>query len=192
MGRILAFAGSSRRGSWNRKLVRIAAAGAEEAGAAVTLVELGDFPMPIMNEDLEAAEGIPERAAAFRRLLLEHDGILVASPEYNGSIAPLLKNALDWASRTAREGEPSLAAFRGKTAAILSASPGNLGGLRGLVVLRMLLGNLGVLVLPDQKAVSGADGAFAEDGSLLDPVLDRAVRRIGRRLAETLRLLEKR
>jgi NAD(P)H-dependent FMN reductase len=186
MVRLLAFAGSSREGSWNRKLIRIAAAGAEGAGAEVTLIEMADYPMPLMNEDLEAGEGMPERAGAFKRLLVEHDGLLIASPEYNGSIPPLLKNALDWASRSEKEGEAPLIAFRGKVAAIVSASPGSLGGLRGLLVLRMLLGNLGVLVLPDQRAVSGADRAFSADGSLSDPANDRAVRRIGRKLAETV------
>jgi len=192
MAQILAFAGSSREGSWNRRLVRIAAAGAEEAGAEVTLIELADYPLPLMSEDLEAREGMPERAGAFKRLLVEHDGLLIASPEYNGSIPPLLKNALDWASRSEKEGETPMIAFRGKVAAIVSASPGNLGGLRGLLVLRMLLGNLGVLVLPDQRAVSGADRAFSEDGSLADPAIDRVVRRIGRKLAETVdRLLSR-
>jgi chromate reductase, NAD(P)H dehydrogenase (quinone) len=183
--RLLAFAGSSREGSWNRKLIRIASAGAEEAGAKVTLIELADYPMPLMNEDLEAREGMPEKARAFKQLLLQHDGILIASPEYNGSIPPLLKNSLDWASRKEEVNEATYLAFQGKVAAIVSASPGNLGGLRGLLVLRMLLGNLGVLVLPDQRAVSGADKAFSEDGSLSDPAIDRAVRRIGRKLAET-------
>jgi len=190
MQRILAFAGSSRSGSWNRKLLRIAVSAAGEAGAEVTVIELDHYPMPLMNEDLEARDGMPEAARAFKRLMLEHDGLLIASPEYNGSITPMLKNALDWASRSETSDERPLSAYRGKVAALVSASPGNLGGLRGLLVLRMLLENLGVIVLPRQKAVPEADEAFSEEGELLDGATDRAVRRVGRRLSETLTRLE--
>lgn len=186
MSRIIAFAGSLRSDSYNRRLVRIAAAGAEDAGATVTLIELANYPMPLMDEDLETNLGIPEKALEFKRLMLENDGLLIASPEYNSSITPLLKNALDWASRSESLDERPIAAYRDKIAVIMSASPGNLGGLRGLVVLRMLLGNLGVTVLPDQRCISGASEAFAEDGSLLDSRQQSAVKRLGMLLAETV------
>lgn len=186
MARILAFAGSTREDSYNRKLIRIAVSGAEEAGARVTLVELSDYPMPIMNEDLEAREGIPERALAFKRLMLENDGLLISSPEYNSSMTPLLKNTLDWASRSETEEERPLSAFRGKTAVLMSASPGSLGGLRGLVVLRMMLGNLGVTVLPDTRSISSADEAFDGNGGLVSSRDMKAVKRLGRVLAEKL------
>jgi len=166
--KILAFAGSARRDSFNRKLASVAVRGAEEAGAEVTLVNLGDFDMPIYDGDLEESDGIPEGALSFKKLLLEHDGLLIASPEYNSSISPLLKNAIDWASRAESDDEPALAAYRGKVAAIMSASPGGLGGLRGLVVLRMLLENIGVMVLPKQRAISGAFDAFDDAGDLKD------------------------
>ncbi len=166
--KILVFAGSARRDSFNRKLAAVAARGAEEAGAEVTLVNLGDFNMPIYHGDLEESDGIPAGALAFKKLLLEHDGLLIASPEYNSSISPLLKNSIDWASRAESDDEPPLAAYRGKIAAIMSASPGGLGGLRGLVVLRMLLENIGVMVLPKQRAISSAYEAFDEDGDLKD------------------------
>ena len=166
--RILAFAGSARRDSFNRKLADVAARGASEAGAEVTLVNLGDFDMPIYHGDLEESDGIPAGALAFKKLLLEHDGLLIASPEYNSSISPLLKNSIDWASRAESDDEPALAAYRGKVAAIMSASPGGLGGLRGLVVLRMLLQNIGVMVLPGQRAISSAYEAFDESGDLKD------------------------
>ncbi len=166
--KILAFAGSARRDSFNRKLADVAARGASEAGAEVTLVNLGDFDMPIYHGDLEESDGIPAGALAFKKLLLEHDGLLIASPEYNSSISPLLKNSIDWASRAESDDEPALAAYRGKVAAIMSASPGGLGGLRGLVVLRMLLQNIGVMVLPGQRAISSAYEAFDESGDLKD------------------------
>lgn len=186
MARILAFAGSTREGSYNRKLIRIAAAGAEEAGAEVTLVELADYPIPLMNEDLEAREGMPEKAREFKALMLENDGLLISSPEYNSSVTPLLKNALDWASRSETPDEKVLSAYRDKTAVLMSASPGSLGGMRGLVVLRMMLGNLGVTVLPSTRSISSADRAFDEEGALADRKQHRAVMRLGRALAETV------
>lgn len=176
--RILAFAGSIREGSYNLSLIRQAAAFAGEAGAAVTLVELDDFPMPFMNEDLEKAKGIPANALAFKRLLSESDGFLIASPEYNGFVTPLLKNCLDWASRSESPDDKPLSAFRGKTAAILSASPGSLGGLRSLSALRTILTNLGVLVLPGQHAVSGADEAFDDEGKLKESRNVTGVKRV--------------
>jgi NAD(P)H-dependent FMN reductase len=179
MSRILAFSGSSRVDSFNTRLVAIAAGGAEDAGAEVTRINLGDFPMPLMNEDLEASEGMPAAAREFKNLMIAHDGFLIASPEYNSAFSPLLKNALDWASRSEAKDEPPLQAFRGKVATLMAASPGALGGLRGLVFLRMMLGNLGVIVLPDQLAVREAWKAFNEDGSLVDENQQQAIRDLG-------------
>jgi NAD(P)H-dependent FMN reductase len=181
--RILAFAGSSRKESFNRKLLAIAAKGAEDAGAEVTLVDLADYPMPLFNQDLESEEGMPEHARAFKTLLIEHDAFLIASPEYNSAFSPLLKNAIDWASRSETGDEPALRAYQGKMAAILAASPGALGGLRGLVFLRMLLGNIGVTVLPDQQTVPQAFKAFNDDGSLSEERRQKAVMDLGRSLA---------
>jgi len=180
--RILAFSGSTRRGSYNQKLVTIAAAGAREAGAELSLISLADYPMPIYNGDLEAEQGIPEAAMAFKRLLLEHDGLLIACPEYNSSITPLLKNSIDWASRQA-EGEAPLACFRGQTVALMAASPGQLGGLRGLVHVRAILGNIGCLVLPTQVALPQAGEAFDDAGALKDEKRAASVRALGSELA---------
>lgn len=180
--RVLAFAGSTREGSYNRALAGQAASFAREYGAAVTLVDLDGFPMPVMNQDLETANGIPANALAFKRLLTENDGFLIASPEYNGFVTPLLKNCLDWASRSETPNEKPLSAFRGKTAAILSASPGGLGGLRGLSALRVLLTNLGVMVIPVQHAVPGADSAFDDEGRLKDAGNTASVKRVVREL----------
>lgn len=179
---ILAFAGSSRKGSYNRALLVRAAGFVEKAGGAVTLVELGDYPMPMMNEDLQLSRGIPETALKFKKLLWEHDGFLIASPEYNGFVTPLLKNSLDWASRSETRDEKPLSAFRGKTAAIVSASPGSLGGIRSLSVLRSLLTNLGVLVIPSQHGVSSAEKAFDDSDGFTDGRNAKAIDRVAMEL----------
>ncbi|MES9812197.1 MAG: NAD(P)H-dependent oxidoreductase [Candidatus Thiodiazotropha sp.] len=184
--RILAFAGSSRKESFNKKILSIAASGGEAVGADVTRIDLADFPMPLFNQDLEREQGIPENALEFKSVLMDHDGFIIASPEYNSAFSPLLKNVIDWASRATSEDEPPLAAFRGKTAVILAASPGALGGLRGLVFLRMLLANIGVTVLPDQQTVPQAFKAFNDDGSLVDGRKQEAVLALGRKLANTV------
>ncbi|MCU7844247.1 MAG: NAD(P)H-dependent oxidoreductase [Candidatus Thiodiazotropha sp. (ex Monitilora ramsayi)] len=184
--RILAFAGSSRRDSFNKRLLKIAASGAEAAGADVTRIDLADYPMPLFNQDLESEQGIPENALKFKRHLIDHDGFIIASPEYNSAFSPLLKNVIDWASRAESDDEPPLMAFQGKTAVILAASPGALGGLRGLVFLRMLLANIGVTVLPDQQAIPQAFKAFNEDGSLVDERKQQSVLALGRKLAATV------
>ncbi|MBW4658781.1 MAG: NAD(P)H-dependent oxidoreductase [Drouetiella hepatica Uher 2000/2452] len=183
--KIIAFAGSTRTDSYNKKLVQVAATGARAAGAEVTYVDLRDLPMPLFDEDLEAEAGIPANAREFKKLLKSHDGILIASPEYNSSITPVLKNAIDWASRP-EPNESGLAAFVDKVAAIMSTSPGALGGLRGLVPLRMLLGNIRVLVLPDQVAIPKAHEAFDADGRLNDPKQQESVELLGRRVATIL------
>jgi NAD(P)H-dependent FMN reductase len=165
--KILAFSGSARVDSFNQRLVICAAQAAVDAGAEVRVINLREFPMPIMDQDLEREHGQPEHAARFKQLLVEHDGILLASPEYNSSISPLLKNTLDWVSRKVGE-EPAMVAYKGKVAALLSASPGRLGGIRGLVHVRSILSNLGVMVLPDQVAVASAGSAFDESGKLVN------------------------
>ena len=183
--RILAFAGSTRRDSFNKKAVRLAAEAARAAGAEVTLIDLRDFPMPLYDGDLETEQGIPEPARRFKALLLEHQGLLISAPEYNSSITGVLKNPIDWASRSA-PGEPPLACFKGKTAALISASPGALGGLRGLVHVRAILGNIGVLVLPEQVAIPRANEAFTDDGALKDAKQQAAISALTRALTELL------
>jgi chromate reductase, NAD(P)H dehydrogenase (quinone) len=148
--KILAFAGSARKDSFNKKLIKVAIVGAQAAGAEVTYLDFRDLPLPLFDEDLEATEGLPDNVLKLKAMMKAHQGFLLACPEYNSSITPLLKNAIDWASRPATD-EPPLACFTGKVALLMSASPGGLGGLRGLVHVRSILGNIGVLVLPDQK-----------------------------------------
>ena len=185
MVKILAFAGSARDGSYNKRLVRVAAQGARKAGAEVTYIDLRDLPMPLYDEDLQAKEGFPANVREFKDLMRAHQGLLIACPEYNSSITPLLKNAIDWASRPEGD-EPMLACFRDKVAAIMSASPGGLGGMRGLVHVRDILGNIGVLVIPDQKAISKASEAFNDDGSLKDAKQQEAVENLGAKVATIL------
>ena len=187
--KILAFAGSTRIDSYNKTLVKIAAAGAKSAGADVTYVDLRDLPMPIFDQDLEAQDGAPATVKQFKELLIAHDGLLIASPEYNSSVSGLLKNAIDWASRPAA-GEAPLACFTDKVAVIMSASPGGFGGLRGLVALRSILGNIRVLVLPDQVAIAQAHTAFNPDGTLKDPQQQALIEGLGIKLAQTVAKLK--
>jgi chromate reductase, NAD(P)H dehydrogenase (quinone) len=187
--RILAFAGSLRRESFNKKLVAIAVSGARKVGADVTLIDLKDFPLSLFDQDLETEKGMPDNGAKLKKLFIDHDGLLIASPEYNSSVTAVLKNTIDWVSRPA-PGEPPLVAFRGKVATLMSASPGALGGLRALVHVRSILGNIGVIVLPDQVAVAGAPQAFQPDGSLADPKQQADVEGLGRTLASFLTKLK--
>jgi NAD(P)H-dependent FMN reductase len=183
--KILAFAGSLRAGSHNKKLVRLAASAARAAGAEVTEIDLRDLPLPVFDEDLETREGLPANARKLKDLMLAHQGLLLSCPEYNSSITAALKNAIDWASRPV-PGEAPLACFAGKEAGLLSASPGVLGGLRGLVHVRSILGNIQVLVLPDQFALVKAHEAFDGDGWLKDPRSQAAVEKVARRLVQLL------
>ncbi|NEO74890.1 NAD(P)H-dependent oxidoreductase [Moorena sp. SIO4G3] len=183
--KILAFAGSARIESFNKKLVKIAAEEAKVAGAEVTYLDLLDYPMPIFNQDLEAQEGLPDTVLQFKALLKSHQGFLISCPEYNGSITPLLKNVIDWASRPDPE-EPSMAlsGFKGKVAALLATSPGGLGGMRGLVHVRAILEGIGVLVIPDQKAIPRAYQAFDDQGNLKDEKQLKAVQAIATKLVD--------
>src|SRR5438876_6102819 len=187
--RILAFAGSLRKDSFNKKLIRVAVHGARNAGAEVTLIDLRDYPLPIYDGDLEAREGLPENGRKLKDLFLAHQGLLLACPEYNSSITGVLKNTIDWVSRPVQGAKP-LAEFTGKIAGLLSASPGALGGLRGLVHVRSILGNIGVLVLPEQLAVSRAGEAFNADGSLKDDKQKATLQKIVGRLTSVIQKLQ--
>lgn len=187
--RILAFAGSLRRDSWNKKLAHVVADGARAAGAEVTELDLRDYAMPLYDGDVEAASGLPDAAKRFKQALIAHHGLLIASPEYNSSISGVLKNAIDWASR-AEPGEKPLICFEGKVAGLVSASPGALGGLRGLVTVRSILGNLRVLVVPEQVAVSKAHEAFDAEGKLRDAKVADAVRHVAARVVAVTRALQ--
>lgn len=140
--KVLAISGSTRADSYHTKLLTEAVSLAKENGAAVTSVNLKDYVMPFYDGDLEASQGMPENAKRLRQLMITSNVIIIASPEYNGSISGVLKNALDWASRS-EDGKPSRDAFKGKKFIILSTSPGAGGGARGLEHLRAVIQNVG-------------------------------------------------
>jgi len=167
--RLLFFAGSAREASFNKKLALLGRHIAEANGIEAVFVDLKDYPMPIYNGDLEAAEGPPERARAFKALLGEYQGVFIASPEYNSSVTPLLKNTLDWVTRVRAKGETGLEVFKSRVFAISAASPGYYGGMRSLLNLRQILAvGIGALVIPEQLALPRATDAFEADGSLKD------------------------
>lgn len=179
--RILGLAGSARRASVNRAAAKAALDGAAEAGAEITWLELADYPLPIYNGDIEADEGFPENVVKLREIFDAHDGFVIGAPEYNSSITPLLKNTIDWISRPDGD-RPGLKSFSGKVAGLVSASGGPLGGLRGLVTVRSILGNIGVLVVPQQFAVGGAPGKI-EDGVVTDADARKALGNVGANVA---------
>lgn len=164
--RILVFAGSIRTGALSQKLASLAAKELSALDAEPSLISLSDYPMPLYDGDLEAREGAPENARKLRRMMLAHRGIFIATPEYNASMPPLLKNTLDWVSRAK---EPASDPFKGRFFAIGSTSNGRLGGYRALIALRQTLElGLGALVLPEQVSIAEAGQAFDENGGLKD------------------------
>lgn len=185
MVKVLILPGSARRDSFNKKLAAIAAKQVTEAGAQADLVDPAEFRLPLFDQDLEEAEGLPAAAKALKEKFLANDALLFVAPEYNSSITPLLKNIIDWVSRTESDDEPSLAAYQGKVAGLLSASPGALGGLRGLVHLRSILGNIGVTVTPTQFSLGAAYSKFNDDGSLKDEGDVKKVAGVVKQLVET-------
>ena len=186
---ILAFAGSTRTNSWNQKLVDIASEGARLSGAMVTQINLSDYSMPIYDGDLEASQGIPDHAKELKLLMSEHSGLLLASPEYNSGYSPLIKNVIDWISRPL-SGETRLKAFSNKTAVLMSASPGSLGGLRGLTQLKQVLENIGVLVLPLHVTLSNTSSAFTQTGELSDRGKHQEIMSLGDSLTKVIRKLQ--
>jgi chromate reductase, NAD(P)H dehydrogenase (quinone) len=182
--KILAFSGSLRVESFNQKMVSVAAEGARQAGAEVTVISLREYPLPLMDEDLEAASGLPENAKKLKELFKGHHGVLLASPEYNGSVSGALKNAIDWVSRPLGDDEP-LEAFGNKAWCIMSASPGGLGGIRGLIHLRSLLGGIRVHVIPQQHAMGGAGDLFDGSGNITNEKHRDTVMGLGKSLAQT-------
>ena len=184
--KFLAFAGSVRKESFNRSLLAIPVAAARAAGVEVTLIELADFPLPLFDEDRETREGLPANARKLKDLFKSHTGLLLACPEYNSSITPLLKNTLDWVSR--QDGaESGTVPYKNKVVGLVSASAGRWGGMRGLRHVREILTTLGCVVLPEQYNLSGADTAFEADGKLKDGKSRQAAESVGARLANVLK-----
>ena len=188
--RLLFFAGSAREGSYNKKLARLGRHVAEANGIEAVFVDLKDYPMPIYNGDLEAAEGQPENAHKFKALMAAHSGIFIASPEYNASITPLLKNTLDWVSHVREPGPSGPEVYKTRVFALGSSSNGGMGGLRSLTTVRQVLElGLGALVLPDRFAVPRAKEAYGEDGHLKNKDQQEIFKALIQRLARAAHVL---
>ena len=186
--KVLVFAGSIRTGSFNARLAAIAAKEIARADAEVTRISLLDFPLPLYDGDLEARSGPPENAVKLKRMFCAHQGVFIASPEYNASLTPLLKNTIDWISRVREKQEPPLSAYRNRVFALGAASNGTLGGTRSLMALRQSLElGCGALVIPEQIAVREASHAFDENDELKDERSAALLRTLARRLVELTR-----
>ena len=183
--KILAFAGSLRTDSYNKKVLKIAVRGAREAGGEVTEIDLRELAMPIYDADLQASDGFPANAKKFKELFAAHAGLLIASPEYNFGMSGALKNALDWASRGEGK-EPAYTATQGKFAVMMSASPGIYGGVRGLIQLRTVLAGMRITALASQVAVTSAKESFNADGTLKSPEITAEVVALGANLVKFL------
>jgi NAD(P)H-dependent FMN reductase len=188
--KVLVFAGSIRTGSHNARLAALAAKELMLAGGEVTRVSLVDYPMPLYDGDLEATSGVPENATKLKRLMATHQGVFIASPEYNASITPLLKNTIDWISRVRERGEPPLAVYKNRVFAISGASDGAYGAMRSLMALRQVLElGCGALVLPEQIAVMRASDAFDEMDNLKDERAANLLKRVVKRVIDMAREL---
>lgn len=183
--KIIALSGSTRAGSYNKMLVKIAAEGAREAGAEVAYIDLKDYPMPLYDGDLEDREGLPPNARKLKDVFLQNRGLLIASPENNGSFTAVLKNTIDWLSRPVK-GYPPLECFVNKQAVLMGTSTGYWGAIRSLFQLRHVLGHIKVTVLPDHINIPNADSAFESDGSLKDKKHHEITKALGKTLTETL------
>ena len=188
--KILVFSGSTRTGSHNVKLVALAAKELTLLDVDVTRISLADYPMPLYDADLDARSGQPDSAYKLKHMIQAHNGIFIASPEYSGSVTPILKNAIDWVSRVRERGDPTYAAYKGRVFAIASASPGPAGGLRSLIALRQILElGCGALVIPEQVAIPHGDQAFDDMDNIADTRVANAFHAQLARLVEMARLL---
>lgn len=187
--KILVFAGSLRTGSYNQKLADAYIAELASLGAETTRLSLGDYPLPIMDEDLEDEKGIPASAVKLARQFCNHDAVVIVGPEYNGSVTPLLKNSIDWVSRVKADADKPLQPYKGRVCAVASASPGAMGGYSSLTHLRHILVRLGMLVISEQLALGNAGKAFEEDGQLANDRQQSMLKAACKSLIEKARLL---
>lgn len=187
--KILVFAGSIRTGAYSGKTADAAQKELALQGAEVTRISLADYPLPIMDEDLEAEKGIPENAYKLARLFVAHDGILIATPEYNGSIPPLLKNAIDWISRVREDGGKPLRPLPGRVVALCSSSNGHFAGIRSASHLRQVLAHIQVDVIAPQLSVPNGGEAFDEDGAFIPERLRKTMTQVCAALIERAWLL---
>lgn len=190
--RILVFAGSVRTGAYSGRTADIAQKALALAGAEVTRISLADFPLPLMDEDLEREKGVPQNAVKLARLFAEHDAVLICTPEYNGGMPPLVKNTIDWISRVRNDAGKPLNAFTGKVMAICSSSNGHFAGIRSASHLRQVLAHIQAEVIAPQVQVPNGASAFDDDGNFVDERLTKGMQRLARTLVERARLLSTR
>jgi chromate reductase len=183
--KILVIPGSLRAGSHNARLAALATKELALTEADVTRISLVDYPLPLYDADLEAKGGMPYNAVQLKRMLAAHQGVLIATPEYNASVPPLVKNAIDWISRVRERGEAPLAMFKHRVFALAAASPGGFGGMRSLLALRQVLEiGCGAMVIPEQLTVARADQAFDDMDNFKDEQLAATLKAVVRRLVD--------
>ena len=190
--KILVFSGSVRTGAFSGRTADVAQKELAMQGAEVTRISLGDYPLPIMDEDLEKEKGVPDNAVKLGRQIAAHDGILIATPEYNGSIPPLLKNTIDWVSRVRTDGGRSLRPLVGKVAGLCSSSNGQFAGIRCINHLRAVLVRCRMEVVTPECSVPEGGSAFDGSGNFRDERLTKSMEHLCRTLIETSRLLSTR
>jgi chromate reductase, NAD(P)H dehydrogenase (quinone) len=190
--RILVFAGSIRIGAYSGKTADAAQKELAMQGAEVTRISLADYPLPLMDQDIEREKGVPENALKLARLIAAHDAALICTPEHNGSMSALLKNTIDWVSRVRRDNGRPLSPYPGKPAAICSSSEGRFAGIRAANHLRAVLVRVGMEVIAPEVSVPHGADAFVEDGSFRDEKLRKGMTRVCRTLIEHGRLLSTR
>jgi chromate reductase len=190
--KILVFAGSTRIGAYSGKTADAATRELALQGAEVTRISLADYPLPIMDQDLEREKGVPANAVRLARLFVEHDGILIATPEYNGSMPPLLKNTIDWVSRVKKDGSEVLQPLPGKVVALCSSSEGHFAGIRSIMHLRAVLSHIQMEVISPQVSVPFGSKAFDENGEFVEDRLRKGMERVCRTLIERAAMLSSR
>jgi chromate reductase len=183
--KILVIPGSLRTGSLNARLAGEIVRELGETDADVTHISLADYALPIYDGDEEARTGVPDHAVALKRLMMQHHGVMIVSPEYNASLPPLVKNTLDWVSRVRDPDEAPGLVFRSRVFAIAAASNGKFGGMRVLMALRQMLElGCGAQVIPKQMALSGAEAAYDDAGRLKNPADAAALKGMVRQLVD--------
>lgn len=185
--KVLGLCGSTRKGSINERFLGYTLERLKEQGAEVSQFDFRAHPLPLFNQDDEQEQGYPESVRLLKQAMSEADAIVVASPEYNSSITPLLKNFIDWASRNNPD-QGVKNEWLDKPVALISASGGRLGGIRGLIHLRQIMAEVQAIAIPNQAALGGALDAYAEDGSLKDERTAGIVEKIAKRLVMTAEL----
>ncbi len=181
--KILAFDGSGRAGSVNHKVVQQVSHAVKAVDVTVTEINLHDFNLPLYDLADEIEHGLPDNVKKLKELFRSHHAFIIGSPEHNGTMTAQLKNAIDWVSRK-EEHETPMSGFKGKVVGLVSASPGKMGGLRGIYQLNTVLFGLGCIVLPEIVSVGFSNDAFDDVGALKHEHDKKAVAHLATRLAK--------